>query len=353
MEAVRSDSQDVRLAAVRALGAVGDDAAVPLLVRLARAKDSIAEAAWQSLEMIIAPGIDQRLLAILRAEKDPAQRAAWIGLLESRRASGAVQAALSEALHPSEEVRRRALEALAALAEPTDVPNMIAMLLKIEAGAERDQAEKAVMAVCQQIADVEQRAQPVIDVLRNVSAPDRKKLLPLLGRIGGAAARQTVREALASKDPELYAAGVRALCNWPDASVADQLSELAQSGAEQGHRMAALRAFIRVVSLPGKPDDQRLSLLKRAMNLAARDDERNLVLQRTAAVTSIEALRFLLPHLDQPALASQACQSVVELARHGELREPNKKEFASALEKVLRTSREPATLEEARRCLGK
>jgi hypothetical protein len=76
-----------------------------------------------------------------------------------------------------------------------------------------------------------------------------------------------------------------------------------------------------------------------------------LVLERAAAVRTAATLRFVLPYLDQPPLAEQAAKAVVELARHREVRDPNKEQFKPALEKVLKISKDPGTLELARRYL--
>jgi hypothetical protein len=134
--------------------------------------------------------------------------------------------------------------------------------------------------------------------------------------------------------------------------VADQLLKLSQSGKTDEHRLWALRAFIRVSALPGAAADaERLAMLKQAMQLAGRDEERGLILERASAVRTVESLRFVLPYLDRPALSQSACKSIVELARHKELRDPNKKEFGPALTKVLATAKDATTLERARRYL--
>ena len=75
------------------------------------------------------------------------------------------------------------------------------------------------------------------------------------------------------------------------------------------------------------------------------------MIQRAAAVRAVETLRFVAPYMDQPALAEQACRSVVELAHHKELRDPNRQEFAAALQKVLATAKDAVVLERAKRYL--
>jgi hypothetical protein len=85
------------------------------------------------------------------------------------------------------------------------------------------------------------------------------------------------------------------------------------------------------------------------MAVCKRDSERNLVLQRAQAIRIPETLRFLEPYMDQTAFAQQACQSVVELAHHRDLREANKAEFDRALDKVIHISGDATLIERANR----
>ena len=48
--------------------------------------------------------------------------------------------------------------------------------------------------------------------------------------------------------------------------------------------------------------------------------------------------------MDQPEFAQVACQTVVELAHHKDLRQPNKAEFNKALDKVLALSKDPEVI---------
>jgi hypothetical protein len=171
-----------------------------------------------------------------------------------------------------------------------------------------------------------------------------------LGRVGGAQSLKVVEEALADKTPRRRDAGVRALCNWPDASAAAELLHLALTDEDAGHRLLALRAVIRVAALPDKRSDaERLDLLKRCMTMATRNEERNLVLQRAPAVRTVESLRFAVPYLDRPENAQEASATVVELAHHRELRVPNKTEFDKALDAVIRTAKDADVVDRAKR----
>jgi hypothetical protein len=217
-------------------------------------------------------------------------------------------------------------------------------------GRQREAAEKAVAAVCGRIKDASHRAEPILAAWTNLSNADRLALLPTLGRVGGNDAVKPVEEAIQSRNPEEHEAGMRAICNWPDAFVCARLLQLAETEKQPALRNAALHAFIRVAAIPDKrPDGEKLALLKKAMTITDRVEERNYLIQRCQSIRTIESLRFVVPYLDQPDYAQAACATVVDLARHRELREPNKAEFTPALDTAIRISKDPNIIDRAKR----
>ncbi len=83
--------------------------------------------------------------------------------------------------------------------------------------------------------------------------------------------------------------------------------------------------------------------------MCSKDSERNQVLKRRQPIRTIETLRFVVPFLDQPALAAQAQEAVVELAHHRNLREPNKRSLAKILDRVQAESKDEIVRDRAQR----
>ncbi len=125
-------------------------------------------------------------------------------------------------------VRMAAMAALGQLAGPEHVADMLKGVLKAEPGPEREAAEKAVMFVCNRIEDADKRAEPLLAAwpswTRRADGPAAHA-----GPRRRAAALKIVEAAIADNDPQRREAGIRALCNWPDASVAPKLLDLAQT----------------------------------------------------------------------------------------------------------------------------
>ncbi len=348
----RSKDPKVRIAALRALSSVGDASVVPLLLEALSDGGPTARAARGSLEALYGEHVDAAIIAAMQTSENIQRRALLIEILKRRRSVAAVPVLLEESRHSEPHVRTYAMAALSQLAQHDDVPEMVQGVLVADAGSERDGAEKAVMLLCNRVTDRDERADPILQVFDTLADEDQKSLLPLLGRIGGKRSLEKIQTALESKDPDLYGVGVRAMCNWPDGDVAQELLDIFQSSQEETYRLQAMRAFIRVIALRHeRPNSESLEMLREAMKFCSRDEERNLILSRTtsAEIRSLEALQFVLPYLKNPATAQQACRAVVGLAHHRYLRRPNQAEFNKALNEVIAVSDDPALVDQARR----
>jgi HEAT repeat protein len=257
---------------------------------------------------------------------------------------------LDLAVSDKADIRAAAIQALGQLAGAEDVPKLVEGLLKTESGPPREAAEKAIMFVCSRIKDANERAGPLLAVWQRLGDEQKTIVLPALGRVGGPKVLKVVEEAISTNNLQRRDAGVRALCNWPDASVAARLLELVQTTNNPNYRSWTLRALTRVAVLrDNRSDAERLELLKKVMTLAASEDERNYALERAKAIRTMDSLRFVMSYIDKPELAQRACATVVELAHYRELRDPNKVEFDKALDKVIGICKDPVLVDRAKR----
>jgi HEAT repeat protein len=351
VEMIKSPEEQVRAAALRALGFLGEAGDVPLMAQsLTAGAEAEKTAAQRSLEQLRAEGVDGKIVGELKAANDPRRQTALIEIVQRRKATAAVPVLLDLAVSDKADIRAAAMQALGQLAGAEDIPKLVEILLTTESGSQRDAAEKAIMFVCARIKDANQRAGPLLAVWERLGDEQKTIALPTLGRVGGPKALKVVEEAIAGDNALRRDAGIKALCNWPDASVVGRLLELAQTSDNVNYRLWATRALPRVAVLhDSRSDAERLGLLKQIMTLATRDEERNLVLDRAKAVRTMDSLRFVLSYMDQPELAQRACATVVELAHYRELRDPNKDEFDKALDKVIAICKDPTLVDYAQR----
>jgi HEAT repeat protein len=340
----------VRSAAIRALGKLGTVDDIPLLLELlTEGPESTRVPARESLVELRGRDVVLALTSHL-SEGDTRTRIALAEVLAARHAVVAIPTLLDLAVSGEVKVRSAAMVALGKLAGPEHLGGMTQGVLAAEEGVERSTAEKHLMFVCNRLPDKDRRAAPLRAVMQALTETDRLVMLSTLGRIGGESALEEVSEALASSQPAIHAAGIQAISNWPDASVAAKLIELAKSDEHERHRRIARMALLRIAPLPdGRPDAEKVELLKVGMELAADDAERNYALSRAAAIRTVETLRLILPFLSREVHVEAACEAIVELAHHRKLRNQNKQEFQVALDLVLETTKNPVVQERALR----
>lgn len=350
LEQIKHTDVTVRLAAIEAIGDLGSvEDLDPLFNLLQQGSSEEKTAARRSIERVSGDGVSKAIAGRLK-NADLALQVVLIEVLKERRAFDTAVDILPFAIAADAAVRKTAMVTLGELGNGEQIEGMVRGVLRAERGAERAAAEKAVMFVCQRLEPRDAGAKLIVSTATSLSSKDKIVLLSLLGRVGGEVALAEVERAISSNDTATRTAGINALTNWPDVSVAPRLIELAKSKEFQNQRTNLVRALIRVsVLADARTDDERLSLLKQAMEMCQRPDDRRLAIQRASAIRSVESLRFVLPLVDQPDYSLQACESICELAHHRALREQHKSEFHAALDKVIAVCKDPVIVDRANR----
>jgi HEAT repeat protein len=332
-------------AALDALIASGTAQDVSRLAQLAATAGElqVRQSAARTLGQMTAPGTNQAILDLIDAQPDVAS--AVIPCALARRSPELVPGFLKAAEAPREATRLQAWQALETMAGPDDADRLVRLLSKTPDGEVREAAGRAVWMSCQQIPDPARRVEPLLAALRQADGPARCALLPTLGRLGGADALAALRSAMDSDDADVRDAGYRAIANWPDATVADQLLQIATSGSAEHHRVWALRAYIRVVALPDqRPAPQTFEMLRQAMQLATRPEDRELVIARLGAVRTPEALTLLLSFLDDSQLQQAAVPAVFSVAKG--LSQSHPDQARPALERVRTLTNDESLLQQ-------
>jgi hypothetical protein len=279
-----------------------------------------------------------------------AVKAAILEVLATRRASGEMPAFLAATVDDSPQVRSSAMAALGQIGRPAQIAAMLPGVLKAQKGGERDAAERNVALICARIDNEDARGTALIEALETVDVAQRDQLLSLVGRVGGKKLINFVADIAAGDDISRRQIGIDALSKWPDASVADKLLEIVNKATDPAERHQAFQGYVKIsATRDGRSDRQRLDRMKQAMTAAKTREEQSLVINRCRTAYDVETLRFVLPYIAQSEFAQLACETVVELAHHREIRDPNKAEFDKALDKVIEVSSDEVVVDRANR----
>jgi hypothetical protein len=217
-------------------------------------------------------------------------------------------------------------------------------------GRERDNAERNIADVCKRIDNENERGSALIAALETVDAAQRDELMSLVGRVGGKRLIKFVADIATGSDAARRTFGIDALSKWPDSSPADTLLEIANNTKDANERRQAFNAFVKVSASRDKRNDQeRLNRMKQALKEARNADETSAVINRTRTAYDVESMRFVRPYLDQPEFSQIACETNVELAHHRQVRDQNKAEFDTVLDKVIQLAKKEEWIERANR----
>lgn len=350
LKAMEEPDAAVRTAALAALVASGVAEDVPALVKLAASADdpAVRAAAFETVRRMPAAGTNAALLALMDQETDLQPVVVRCAL--ARRSALFVPGFLKATAAAKAETRLQAFAALEIMATAAEADSLVNLLIKTAPGDEREAADRAVWMSCQQIPDAAARSALLTAALAQADAAGQCALLPTLARLGGVESLSAVHDAMQSVDQAVRDAGYRALANWPDASVADELLDIAKNSAVDAYRIWSLRAYARVVSLPSdRPPQQTFEMLMGAMDLATRIEDKELIVSRLAAVRVPDALARLLTYVDQPELKGAAVPAVVTLAKG--LSQSHPDQARAALEKIRPLTDDPAMRQQIRRVL--
>jgi len=329
LEVLDSPKEQVRAAALRALGALGSETDVPLLVRKAAPSDLERDAARQSLVRLRGEKVNAAILQAI-AEGGPKARAALLGVLAARNATENLPTVLRCARDPNLEVRLAALDAIRYLADEQQTAEIVDILKAAEDETERRKAELALLVVVSR--GGEACADPIIAGLGNADPASRAALLRALARAGGANALQTIVAHSEDDGGMVRDEAMRMLSIWQDPAAKDHLLMIAQSARTMRYHVLAIRGLVQLAS-PREDKPADLEVLADVLRLARRPEEKSLVLGILGGIGSPEALALVIPAMDDPVLADEAGLATVRIVE--QIENGDKEELRAALKKVL------------------
>lgn len=351
LELIEASKDDgVRAAGILAIGSLGSVDNVAYLVKqLSNASPAEQASSKRALTIVEGDGVPKSIATQFKSAS-PSIKPTLIEVLAARRASSESATFIAGSVDASPQIRSAAMTALGQLGHADQIAAVLPGVLKAERGAERDNAERNVAMICSRIESEKERGTKLIEALKTVPAADRDELLALVGRVGGPTLIDFVAAIATEDNPARRQIGIDALSKWPDATAADKLMEIMSKATDPAEKHQAFQGFVKICSTrDGRTDKQRLDRMKEAMRVAATGEEASFVINRTRTAYDVESVRFVLPYLEQPQYSQISCETIVEIAHHREVRDPNKSEFDKILDKVIAVAKDPVVVDRAQR----
>ncbi len=333
-----NQNADVRVMAITALGDLGDGSVALLLaVRAAAGAAVERDAARLALRDLRRGPVTPALLAAL-ADPEPAVQLEVIAALGNRGDQSAVPKILQLTQDQPNVIRSAAFQALAILAAPAQIPDLVQLVMGATNEDARSQAADTLGLICQRrqskltLLDV----QPVLTAVQTAPVEARVALMPVCAALTHAWAREALRAAMEDRDPQVREAGLRALCETHDPALLADLVNVACRSDDKKARVLAVRGCARIVKQEeggNLSNAQKLEVLKRILDTSLDDQEKRLVLSALSAVPDEQSLALAMPMLGDAAVGPEAARAVIRIADSISTEHPA--EAAAALRRVL------------------
>jgi HEAT repeat protein len=350
--AVKSEDESVRIAALRALGQLGDDSSVELLAQAAaNATGAEQKAARDSLYRLRGPNVDKVILAAI-PKAEAKTKIELISSIGQRNITAGVATLLETAKDSDRKVRLESLRTLKVVAGPENLPALVELLINAKSSSDRTEAVKTIAAVAHRIEDKNRQAESVLAALPSVKeTAARCSLLDVLGRIGDNSALPVLLASLKDENVDIQTAAIRALADWPTSEPVEEMLKVAENSSNKVHRILALRVFVRLLGLASnRTEDQTIELYKKAMSLAPDAVEKKKVLSGLAGTKSIAAMQMAAGYLNDEALSVEAGAAVVNIA--GGIYADYPEQAKEMLNQIIKTTKSDSLREQAQELLN-
>ena len=351
--AVKSEDESVRIAALRALGQLGDDSNVELLAQSAAgAGGAEQKAARDSLYRLRGPNVDKVILAAI-PKAEAKTKVELIGSVGQRNITAGVNTLLETAKDSDRKVRIESLRTLKVVAGPKNLPALVELLINAKSSTDRTEAQKTITAVAHRIEDKGRQAESVLAALPSVKETSaRCSLLNVLGRIGDNSALPVLYTSLKDENVDIQTAVIRALADWPTSEPVTELMKVAESSGNKVHRILALRGFVRLLGLASsRPSGETIEMYKKAMSLAPDAGEKKKALSGLSNTKSLAAMQMAAGYLDDEVLSVEAGAAVVNIA--GGIYTDYPEQAKDMLNRIIKTTKSDSLREQAQELINK
>jgi HEAT repeat protein len=344
LTAAKSASPVVREAAVYVLAKHGDASAAAVLLEAALGDAAVALTAQEGLKAMRDANVDAAILARL-ATADARSKVVLFDLLGARRVTAATPTIRAGVADGNESVRLAAIAALGRLAEINDIDTLASKALN-----EATAAQAALKMAALRMSDPDACAAKLATRLTDATPANQAYVLELLGKVGGKKALETVVSQAKSNEPATKDAATRVLGEWLSVDAAPMLLEIAKTDGDPKYQVRALRGYIRIARQLKLPAETKLGMFQSAMQVAKRNEEKQLALEILTRIPSAATLDLAVAQLGQPALKEKAADTAVKIAAKLIVQDP--KSVGGAMQKVVDAKAAAAVDSRAKQLLG-
>lgn len=306
---LKDSNFDVKQATVWTLVKIGDKQVIPVLAELLTSDNKDVILLGQDALAAFNGDIDQAVARAIPSATD-AGKIAGAELLAMRKATANLTTVLELIKSGSPEVKKAAYTALKDVVSEGDLVNLCGMLETADASA----VAPIQQAVISAISSMSPAKQKETITRRMLQAGESKKYLYyiVLATTGEKDALATIVDGFHKGSGAARDAAFEALLNWKGIEAADELYAICKDASSSAYLDRALKAYVKLVSNPAFTGENRLLSLRKAMEVAKTDEQKNIILKQVERTGTF--LGMLGEFLNQKPVQQAAANAVMNIA---------------------------------------
>jgi len=308
LESLKSDSAAVQVAAIDAIGALGDDSSAPIL--LAVVNDANSDAVLSSLVALQGSGVNA---VLMKAAQPPDSSRVAVKALGQRRAKAAVPLLLALSRADSAAISQEAIVALGTAATQERFLDLFALLSTAKSADRQAAIQKAIQAAVFRSTQPDACTEALGAMIPSSSGKNREFLFEQIRTAGGAKAVALMQRFAAGSDEALQDAATKTLGRWLSADAAPVLLKVAQGDGKFANR--ALAGYIRIFRQFELPESERVAMAAQALKVARRSNERVAAIDAMIRFPCARSFELALDQLDVPGSEAAAAKAILTIGR--------------------------------------
>ncbi len=313
LKAAKVGQPTVRLAAINALGMVGNVSCVPVLLDIAGEPESeLSKAAKSTLAEMKDAGVNNAIAE--RLPKAEGKMVATLIEIVGLRRIEATQELIKALNNPDKGVRGAAFMALGNTVPPPQLNVLIEQVVTPKRAEDLEAAILSLKTAAIRMPDQEDCAAKLSGASNTATASTKVALLEIIGAVGGKKALETIEQAAKTDDAQLKDVSSKLLGEWMTIDAAPVLLNLAKTGPADKYQVRALKGYIRIARQFVKNESEKAAMFSNAFESARQPAEQKLVIDNLKAFPSIETLKVAVRIAQTPELKEEASQAAIAIA---------------------------------------
>lgn len=309
LPSLNDDSQEVRIAAIRALAVNQKGKAIPVLLKqLEKASQKEELAVVHEALLQVCSKDDCNLLAEKLDQATGEKAVVLLETIAARRATSYFNKALNLCSSGDAELKGAAFLSLGNMAASENMNDLLVLLQKIEKKNEIEAVQQAVIAVLQTGTSKQELVLQQMNVVGM-----KEKLLPVLPFVNDSKAFSTVTEIIKKGAAGEKQAAYEALLNWKNADAIPYLYSIIEKGEFAASREKSFSVYLQQVMKSHFPDDQKLLLVRKLMPVSQSNQEKSQLIQAAGSIKTFLSLVFVAEYLDDEELSNPAAQAAMKI----------------------------------------